>query len=40
MRAGARAEYEAGYTAERNYRMLIEIYQTATRTARAKSPGK
>jgi glycosyltransferase involved in cell wall biosynthesis len=27
MGLGARAEYEAKYTAERNYQMLMEIYQ-------------
>jgi glycosyltransferase involved in cell wall biosynthesis len=26
----ARAEFEAKYTAERNYQMLIDIYQSAT----------
>ncbi len=29
MRKEARAEYEAKYTAERNYQMLMEIYQRA-----------
>lgn len=29
MRQEARAEYEAKYTAERNYQMLMEIYQQA-----------
>jgi glycosyltransferase involved in cell wall biosynthesis len=29
MRRAARAEFEAKYTAERNYRMLMEIYQAA-----------
>lgn len=28
MRGGARAEFEAKYTAERNYRMLMEIYES------------
>jgi len=28
MRRGVRAEFEARYTAERNYRMLMEIYET------------
>jgi glycosyltransferase involved in cell wall biosynthesis len=30
----ARAEYEAKYTAERNYRLLMEIYQRAIETYR------
>ena len=34
MRKEARAEYEAKYTAERNYRMLMEIYERAIETAR------
>jgi hypothetical protein len=29
MREEARAEYEAKYTAERNYRALMEIYEFA-----------
>ena len=29
MRSEARAEYEAKYTAERNYEMLMEIYERA-----------
>ena len=29
MRKEARAEYEARYTAERNYEMLMEIYERA-----------
>lgn len=35
MRREARAEYESKYTAERNYRMLMEIYQYATERARS-----
>jgi glycosyltransferase involved in cell wall biosynthesis len=35
MGRAARAEYEAKYTAERNYAMLIEIYQRAIATHRA-----
>ena len=34
MRREARAEYEAKYTAERNYRMLMEIYERAIASAR------
>ena len=34
MRRAARQEYEVYYTAERNYEMLINIYQTAIRRAR------
>lgn len=34
MRKEARAEYEAKYTAERNYRMLMEIYARAIENAR------
>ena len=34
MRKEARAEYEAKYTAERNYQMLIEIYERAIEGAR------
>ena len=35
MRKEARAEYEAKYTAERNYRMLMEIYERAISVARS-----
>jgi glycosyltransferase involved in cell wall biosynthesis len=31
MRGEARAEYEAKYTAERNYQLLVAIYQTLLR---------
>ncbi len=34
MRAAARSEYEQKYTAERNYKMLIEIYDRAIESAR------
>lgn len=34
MRKEARAEYEAQYTAERNYQMLMEIYERAIKVAR------
>ena len=34
IRRAARREYEAHYTAERNYEMLINIYQTAIRRVR------
>lgn len=35
MRKEARAEYEAKYTAERNYQMLMEIYERAIEMKRA-----
>jgi glycosyltransferase involved in cell wall biosynthesis len=35
MRREVRAEYEAKYTAERNYQMLIEIYDSALKCKRA-----
>jgi glycosyltransferase involved in cell wall biosynthesis len=35
MGRAARAEYEAKYTAERNYQMLMDIYQRASATHRA-----
>jgi glycosyltransferase involved in cell wall biosynthesis len=34
MGQNARAEYEAKYTAERNYKMLIDVYQQAIVEAR------
>jgi glycosyltransferase involved in cell wall biosynthesis len=34
MRLHARREYEEKYTAERNYKMLLEIYGAARQTAR------
>ena len=34
MGRNARAEYEAKYTAERNYKMLMEVYQQAIEEAR------
>jgi len=34
MGRNARAEYEAKYTAERNYKMLIDVYQQAIQEAR------
>jgi hypothetical protein len=34
MRVGARREYEEKYTAERNYKMLIGIYEQAMERAR------
>jgi glycosyltransferase involved in cell wall biosynthesis len=37
MRRAARAEYEAQYTPERNYQMLMEIYETAIARARKRS---
>jgi glycosyltransferase involved in cell wall biosynthesis len=39
MGRAARAEYEAKYTAERNYQMLVEIYERAIRTHRADQRG-
>jgi hypothetical protein len=33
----ARAEYEANYTAERNYEMLMKIYRLAIERARARA---
>lgn len=36
----ARAEYDAKYTAERNYQMLMQIYQTAIERNRARKPSK
>jgi len=36
MRRAARAEYEAKYTAERNYEMLMAIYAGAIDRARAR----
>lgn len=40
MQKNCRAEYEAKYTAERNYQMLMEIYQTAIERNRARKPSK
>lgn len=37
MRRDARAEYESKYTAEQNYRMLIDIYQYAAVRARSRA---
>jgi glycosyltransferase involved in cell wall biosynthesis len=37
MRAAARREYEEKYTAERNYKMLMDIYETAIENARRES---
>ena len=34
MGRAARAEYEATYTPERNYRMLVDIYQDAIAATR------
>jgi glycosyltransferase involved in cell wall biosynthesis len=34
MGQNARAEYEANYTADRNYKMLIDVYQQAIVEAR------
>ncbi len=36
MREEARAEFEAKYTAEQNYRLLMEIYQKVLERARAQ----
>ncbi len=36
MRQEARAEYESKYTAELNYKMLMDIYKTAIERAREK----
>jgi len=36
MRANARREYEQKYTAERNYKMLIDIYEMAIENARRR----
>jgi glycosyltransferase involved in cell wall biosynthesis len=36
MRQAARAEFEARYTAERNYQRAIEIYETVIASARVK----
>lgn len=38
MRALARREYEQKYTAERNYKMLMEIYDRALESARSSRP--
>src|ERR1035437_545123 len=38
MGRAARAEYEAKYTAERNYQMLMEIYQRAITAQRGSAP--
>jgi glycosyltransferase involved in cell wall biosynthesis len=38
MRREARAEFEAKYTAEQNYRMLMEIYEVAMARARRRLP--
>jgi glycosyltransferase involved in cell wall biosynthesis len=38
MGVNTRAEYEAKYTAEHNYELLIEIYQEAIRAARESHP--
>jgi glycosyltransferase involved in cell wall biosynthesis len=38
MGRAARAEYEAKYTAERNYPMLMEIYQRAITAQRVSAP--
>jgi glycosyltransferase involved in cell wall biosynthesis len=37
MRGEARAEFEAKYTAEENYRMLMEIYELAAKEAKARA---
>jgi glycosyltransferase involved in cell wall biosynthesis len=37
MREQARVEYEARYTAERNYQLLMEIYRTATKRAKERA---
>jgi hypothetical protein len=37
MRQAARAEYEAKYTAERNYHMLMAIYQLAVQQRRERA---
>jgi glycosyltransferase involved in cell wall biosynthesis len=36
MRAAARREYEQKYTAERNYKMLMAIYERAIESARRR----
>lgn len=36
MRAAARCEYEEKYTAERNYKILMEIYDRAIESARSR----
>ena len=36
MRQGARNVYEAKYTAELNYEMLIDIYETAIERSRER----
>jgi glycosyltransferase involved in cell wall biosynthesis len=36
MRVHARREYEAKFTAERNYGLLMEIYESAMERARAR----
>jgi glycosyltransferase involved in cell wall biosynthesis len=36
MRAAARREYEQKYTAERNYKMLMEIYERAIESSRSR----
>ena len=38
MRVAARHEYEEKYTAERNYKMLMEIYDLAIENARRRRP--
>jgi glycosyltransferase involved in cell wall biosynthesis len=38
MRSAARREYEAKYTPERNYRMLMEIYELAVENSKRRQP--
>jgi glycosyltransferase involved in cell wall biosynthesis len=38
MRVAARREFEGKYTAERNYKMLMEIYDLAIENARGRRP--
>jgi glycosyltransferase involved in cell wall biosynthesis len=40
MGRNARAEYEAKYTAERNYRLLLEVYRQAIQAARMPLPSQ
>jgi glycosyltransferase involved in cell wall biosynthesis len=40
MRRAARNEYEQKYTAERNYRMLMDIYAMAIENARKRRRGE
>jgi hypothetical protein len=37
MAAAARAEYETHYTAEANYKLLLEIYQSVARGVSASA---